>query len=172
MYAIGEYVFRENDGVCRVSEIGHLDFQKPEEERTYYTLIPIGDDKTKIYVPTEPEPIGIRKLISRDDALKLIRNIQCIPPINLANERQCEQQYKQSLRSNDPSQLVAMIKTLYTREQARLTQGKKSLIMDKSYFQQAEKLLYSELAMVLGVDEISIPDRIKASIAENNPFMD
>ena len=88
-----------------------------------------------------------------------------------ANEKQREQEYKQALRSNDPFQLAAIIKTLYTREQFRTTQGKKTTAMDKYYFQRAEKLLYSELATVLGVDEISIPDRIKAVVAGNNSFM-
>lgn len=172
MYAVGEYVFRANDGICRVSEIGSPDFQNTKKEQMYYTLVPIGDSRIKIYVPTEPEPIRIRRLISQDEALELIRNIQYIQPINIANEKQREQQYKQSLRSNDPSQLAAIIKTLYTREQFRATQGKKITAMDKSFFQRAEKLLYSELAMVLGVDEISIPDRIKAAIAEKNSFKD
>ena len=65
-----------------------------------------------------------------------------------------------------------IIKTLYIREQFRTTQGKKTTPMDKNYFQRAEKLLYSELATVLGVDEISIPDRIKAIVAGNNFFKD
>ena len=171
MYVVGEYVFRANEGICRVSEIGYPDFLNPKEERMYYILIPKGDTKTKIYVPTEPEPIGIRRLISRDEALKLIQNIQDISPIDIANEKQREQEYKQALRSNDPFQLAAIIKTLYTREQFRTTQGKKTTAMDKNYFQRAEKLLYSELATVLGVDEISIPDRIKAVVAGNNSFM-
>lgn len=171
MYTVGEYVFRANEGICRVSEIGHPDFLNPKEERMYYILIPKGDTKTKIYIPTEPEPIGIRRLISKDEALKLIQNIQYISPIDIANEKQREQEYKQALRSNDPFQLAAIIKTLYTREQFRTTQGKKTTAMDKNYFQRAEKLLYSELATVLGVDEISIPDRIKAVVAGNNSFM-
>ena len=172
MYVVGEYVFRANEGICRISEIGHPDFQNSKGERMYYILIPKGDTKTKIYIPTEPEPIGIRRLISKDEALKLIQDIQYISPINIVNEKQREQEYKQALRSNDPFQLAAIIKTLYTREQFRTTQGKKTTAMDKNYFQRAEKLLYSELATVLGIDEISIPDRIKAIFAGNNFFKD
>lgn len=138
----------------------------------YYILIPEEDTKTKIYIPTEPEPIGLRRLISKGEVLKLIQNIQYIAPIDITDEKQREQEYKRALRSNDPSQLAAIIKTLYTRELFRKTQGKKTTAMDKSYFQRAEKLLYSELAIVLGVDEISIPDRIKAVVAGNNSFMD
>lgn len=170
MYVVGEYVFRANEGICRVSEIGHPDFLNPKEERMYYILIPKGDTKTKIYVPTEPEPIGIRRLISKDEALKLIQNIQDISPIDIANEKQREQEYKQALRSNDPFQLAAIIKTLYTREQFRTTQGKKTTAMDKNYFQRAEKLLYSELEMVLGVEAICIPDQIAAAIGRNNIY--
>lgn len=136
MYVVGEYVFRANEGICRVSEIGHPDFLNPKEERMYYILIPKGDTKTKIYVPTEPEPIGIRRLISKDEALKLIQNIQYISPINIANEKQREQEYKQALRSNDPFQLAAIIKTLYTREQFRTTQGKKLLLWIRITFNE------------------------------------
>lgn len=169
MYSVGELVVRANEGVCRVSEIGHPDFQNPEEELLYYILIPVKNTKIKIYMPTEPEPVGLRRLIGKDEALELIRNWQEIPSIEIANLKLREQQLKQVLRSNDIYQLASVIRTLYIRERIRTEQGKKPGNLEKRYFQRAEELLYSELAMVLDVEESSIPDRIRATDAEGNP---
>lgn len=169
MYARDELVVRANDGIFRISEIGHPDFQSPKESRLYYTLIPVGDIKTRIFVPVAPEPAGIRRLISKDEAWELIQQIPDIMPFQIENEKQREQQYRQALRSNDPRQVAAVIKTLYARDCARLVQGRKSPAMDQNYFQRAEKILYSELAVVLGVEECNVPELIRAAIAKKNP---
>ena len=60
-----------------------------------------------------------------------------------------EQNYKESVRANNPEALVAIIKMIYQRKQKRLAQGKKCTATDARYFQIAENLLYMELGVAL-----------------------
>ena len=166
MYAAGDYVVRANVGICQISDIGYPDFQTVKERQLFYTLLPVGDSRTKLYIPVAPEPVGVREVMNRNEALELIRQMPDIQPIIIENEKLREQQYRQALRSNDPRQLAAVIKVLYLRDKARTAQGKKSVSVDSQYFQKAEKLLYSELAMALAVEVSEIPAYLQSAISE------
>ena len=115
-------------------------------------------------MPTQPEPAGIRPVLTEEEGWVLLREIPGLAPIQIENEKQREQLYREILRSNDPRRLAAIVKMLYLREQERAAQGKKPAAMDKSYFQLAEKLLNSELALALGRQESEIPELIRESL--------
>lgn len=78
-----------------------------------------------------------------------------------------EQKYKQAVKSNDPEQLVSIIKIIYQRKAKRLAQGKKTTSSDAKYFQIAENLLYAELGAALGKPKQEICQMIIDQSREN-----
>ena len=71
--------------------------------------------------------------------------------------------YKQAIQSNNPEQLIGIIKLIYQRKKTRQEQGKKTTTVDGRYFNLAENLLYSELELVLQKDKDEIYQMIKAN---------
>ena len=161
MYNIGDLVMKNHTGICRVEAVAPME---GGGQRLYYTLVPLSDGHSRFYVPTQPEPAGIRPVLTEEEGWVLLREIPGLAPIQIENEKQREQLYREILRSNDPRSLAAIVKMLYLREQERAAQGKKPAAMDKSYFQLAEKLLNSELALALGRQESEIPELIRESL--------
>ena len=89
-----------------------------------------------------------------------------IEAVWVPNDKLREQQYKAALKTNEPEELLGIIKNLYKRGQARIAQGKKITSTDEKYFRQAEKALYSELAFSLEVEKEKIEEYITETIRE------
>ena len=148
MYEIGDYIVKSVDGVCRVKDILHLDLSGTDKNKLYYLLVPLNDEKGKIYMPTDTKA-NVRKVMSEEDAWKLIHRIPAIEEIWIDNEKLRERKYKEAVRSCNPEALIGIIKMTYLRRKERLEKEKKSTVVDERYFHLAENNLYSELGFAL-----------------------
>jgi len=149
MYQIGDYIVKNGNGVCRVDNIMHLDINGIDKNRLYYLLVPLDDEKGKVYVPVDTSVQHIRKVMSVEEAYELIANISEIQEISIANDKLREQKYRETLKSTEPESLLRIIKTTYLRKRDRLEKGKKNTVADEHYLNLAEKHLFSELCLVL-----------------------
>ncbi len=60
--------------------------------------------------------------------------------------------------------LLSIIKTTYLRKKGRLEKGKKNTVADESYLNLAEKMLFSELCLVLGKNKDEVHNFIAESV--------
>lgn len=153
-----------NIGLCKVEDIVHLDGREVDREKLYYLLIPVSDEKRKVYVPTDRATDTIRKALDREQAWEVIKTVSQIDEITVENEKLREKQYKDAIRSAEPRQLIGIIKTMYGRKRMRSAQGKKSTSMDEYYFRLAEEYLHEELAHAIGRDKDEMPEVIAAAM--------
>ena len=149
-YEIGDLVSKPVIGICKVEGTVYLDLTGSKNEKQYYLIKPIEDEKEKIYVPVSNADSSLRLCLTKEEAWNLIKRIPDIPTAWINNEKMREQNYKVAVKENDPEALVAIIKMIYQRKQKRIAQGKKWTATDAKYFQIAENLLYMELGVALG----------------------
>lgn len=168
VYQVGDYVVKAYTGVCRVEKITHPEGMDVDKEKLYYLLIPLSDEKMKIYVPTDSQARGLRKALNSEEAWEVINSIPEIEEVQIDNEKQREQKYKEAIRDCNPRMLVGIIKTMYRRKQKRTAQGKKDTAMDERYFKLAEEYLYSELAFALDRNKNEMCKLIEETIHKNN----
>lgn len=144
MYKVNDYVIYKRD-VCKVAEIKENYFNGVD----YYTLIPIMDQSLKINVPKQSKLI--RNLITKKEVEKIINNI---PKINIieSTNKLIENDYKDLIINGNHEDLIRIIKTTYLRNKERLDNNKKIGDKDDNYFKLAEKYLYTEFMIVLGMD--------------------
>ena len=149
-YEIGDFVSKPVTGICKIENILYLDPQGKREDKLYYMMKPVEDEKEKIYVPVASTASGLRLCLTKEEAWELIERLPKIPTAWTNNERMREQKYKEAVKANDPEALVAIIKMIYQRKQERLSQGRKCTATDTKYFEVAENLLCRELGVALG----------------------
>lgn len=149
MYHINDLVIYGNIGVCKVENIGVPNISGIDKNKQYYILTPIYSNGSVIYTPVENPKVSMRRIITTKEADELIESILSIPTIKADNEKSLEQQYRNSISSQDCAELIKVIKTVYLKEQNKLIEKKKISQVDERYMKQAEDLLYSELAIVL-----------------------
>lgn len=164
MFEKGEYIIYGRNGICRIEDITHLNISGIDKKKLYYVLAPLNIKGSRIYFPVDKENASARTLITEKEAWELLDEIREIPEIWIANEKLREDAYKQALNSCDYRQWVSIIKTLYTRKQTRLSQGKKMAATDERYLKMAEDALYGELAFVMGREKTDMESLIKDHI--------
>lgn len=153
MFQVNDVIVYGKYGVCKVTDIGTLSMGGADSNKKYYTLRPIYQQDSVVYVPVDNDKIVMRDIISKEEAEKLIEDIPNMEDIWIANERDRENQYKAALKTCDCRELVKMIKTIYQRKLSRIQDGKKATTVDEKYFRMAEEKLYGELAFVLNIDK-------------------
>ncbi len=164
MFEIGEHVVCGNKGVCIVENITTLDISGVDKERKYYILKPKYTAGSTVYVPVDAAGESMRKVLSREEAQRLIVSIPEIPLIEIANDKFTEQIYRESMKANRCEEWVRVIKTIYLRKQKRIQAGRKVTAVDAKYIHMAEERLYGELAVALGMDREDVEAYIVGEI--------
>ena len=140
MFKIGDYVIYRRD-LCMIKDI---------TDNKYYKLSLTDDDSLSISVPIDNKFNYLRYPISISEANEIISKIPDIEPIK-TNDKLLEGVYKELMKTNKHEDLIKIIKTTYLRNKERLDSGKKVGDKDQTFFKQAEKYLYNELAYVLNM---------------------
>ena len=113
MFNKGEYIVHGRKGVCKVEDITHLDIDGADKKRLYYVLIPMKNQDSKVFYPTDNDKIPMRTIHTKDQVEEIVEHINEIEPIWIDNERQREYKYKEVIGSCDCKQLIGIIKTLH-----------------------------------------------------------
>lgn len=166
MFEIGDFVIKANNGICRIDDIGHLDISTANKERLYFFLSPSNETNSKLYVPTDREDNGLRKVITEEEAWRFIDEIPNIDEAWISDDKQREQKYKEAIQSCDLTKLMSIIKSMYHRKQKRTAQGKKNTSIDEHFFKLAENNLYTELAFAIGKNKEDMQEIITKKIEE------
>jgi len=145
MFNVNDYVVYKRD-VCKVMEIKKNNLNNED----YYLLVPIDDQSLKIEIPVTNRSGFLRKLITKEEVEKFISIIPSIGIIE-SNDKQIENEYKRLKASNNHEDLIKIIKTTYFRNKERLDNNKKIGDRDEIYFNKAERYLYNEFRIVLGL---------------------
>lgn len=164
VFEIGEYVVCGNKGVCLVENIAALDISGVDKERKYYILKPKYQSGSTVYVPVDSSKESMRKVLSSEEARKLIKAIPKLPLLEIPNDKLSEQTYKECMKTNSCEELVRIIKTIYLRKQKRIQAGRKVTAVDARYFNMAEESLYGELAVALGLNREAVESYITGEI--------
>lgn len=164
MFEKGAYVVCGSKGVCLVEDITTLNISGVDKERLYYILKPVYMAASTVYVPVDAAKESIRPVLSKEEAQALIRVIPQIPLITITNDKLLEQEYRGCMKTNDCTEWIRIIKTIYLRKQKRLAAGRKVTAVDAKYFRLAEDNLYGELAVSLQMPRGEIEDYITREI--------
>ncbi len=147
-YKPGDVVVYRRE-VCRVTKIAKSDFTKEK----CYILEPYrgNDQSVRMQVPIANKGGHLRDLSTKEDIDALIRNV---PDIEMLENKPAnmKSQYAALMNGDALEDLIRIIKTSYMRNQQRLSNHKKLASIDDEYLQKAERYLYEEIGVALGMD--------------------
>ena len=153
MYQIGDKVVYGIHGVCMIVD---------QEERIvdrkrviYLALEPVGQSGSRYLVPTHNAvAMGkIRNMLSREELEALMDSEEVLADVWIKDENQRKQLYRELISSGDRARLTQMVRTLYCHRKAQLAAGKKCHLCDENFLRDAEKLLASEIALVMELSQ-------------------
>jgi CarD family transcriptional regulator len=155
MRRIGDRIVYGANGVMEIVDI--REESVGDVSRSYYVLTPVcyhSDSLT--FVPTDNERLvsSMRPLLTRDEALSLIKRIDSLPDIDwIESNRQRGEYFKKIMESGDREAMFSMIRAIDASALRREAIGKKNFLTDETARHKALRLLYSEFAIVLDIPE-------------------
>ncbi len=165
MFNIGDIVFYENIGVCKITNITTLDFALGNKDKKYYVMEAMYKNGVN-YVPVDSDKDFIRNIITKAEAEELI---DTIPDLdievyqNMATKDMVAK-YEELLTSDDYKDLLMLCMSIYAKKQLLLDQKKKFGAIDDYFIKRAEDMLFEELAAALEVEKGEIPNFIEERV--------
>ena len=166
MFQKGDLIIYNNEGVCRVEDVGPLkNLSDGQSERLFYKLSPVYG-KGFIFIPVDTK-VFMRPVITKEKARELITKIPKIKSneLDTNNQKQLNEYYQSSFLSHECEDLLQLIKTVYLKTQKQISCGKKPGQTDQRYMNRAEELLHGELAIVLGIPCDEVTSYIEKALA-------
>ena len=151
MYKINDVVVYGTEGICTITDIAEMKFGGERSE--YYILSPVTKAENTVYVPKNNEKVlnRMRRIISRDEAERLLDSMPVTPMEWIVNDRERQAAYKEILLCGKPEDVLGMVSSLYTRQAEQLAVGKKLHASDERFMRDAERMLFKEIGYALGI---------------------
>lgn len=160
----GDMVVYGIHGVCRVADIESRMVDRKEVE--YYVLIPNDQPEAKFYVPTH-NPLAVakmRKVLTREELVALLESVEVKEDSWIANEAQRKEKYRELISKADCADLIRMLRALYTHKQEQLAAGKKFHQCDENFMKDAQRVIRSEVSVVMGIPPETVDAFIQSKI--------
>ena len=149
MFQIGDQVVYGVHGVCQIIDlqIQKINYKKVE----YYVLEPIRQPGARFFVPSQIEIASskLRPVLTRVEVDQLLRSAKNAEDRWTDDENLRKQLYRDLISTCDRCAILRMIRSLHNHKDIQLQTGKKFHISDANFLKDAEKMIYSEIALVL-----------------------
>lgn len=170
MYQPGDMVVYGAAGVCRVEKVARPNLTGTDRNKEYYVLSPLHQDGI-IYTPVDSGKIPMRPVISAAEAEALIDLIPSIKAdaCRASSLQALAQHYQAAMRSSDCRDLVEVVKSIYAKRIQVESRKRRLGTIDERYMKQAERLLYGELSIALGIPFEDVQSYIARRVDEGLP---
>ena len=153
MYQIGDQVVYGIHGVCRIA-----DQDKRVVDRkmvTYLVLEPEGQEGSRYLVPIHNQTAmgKLRPMLTQEQMEELLHSEEVRTLHWIRDENQRKNTYRELITSGDRAELLRMIYTLYNHRKTQNAAGKKVHLADDNFLRDAEKLLSSEISVVMEIPQ-------------------
>ena len=165
MFNVGDFVLNATNGICEIVDEVDLDMSGNKQIKSYFLLVPVGEQSARVYVPVDNADARIRSVIPREQAAELLNSIVDIEELVVPSEKERELTYKNAIRSCEPQQLVSLLKCIHRRREERLEKGKKCTAVDERYYKNAQHNLYSELSFVLDKEKKELEQYVESCLS-------
>ena len=149
MYQTGDWVMYGVHGVCQV--IG-TEKQLVNRKRTLFLVLePLAQPGSRFYLPAENETAleKLKPVLSLVELTDLLGSDLARQHRWIQEEPRRKQYYRELIGSGDRVALMQMVSTLYRYKAEQLATGRKFHQSDDNFLRDAEKLLASEIALVM-----------------------
>lgn len=163
MFHPGDIVSYGTNGVCEITEQKRV--RLAGQPCDCLILKPVYDQSMTICVPCTSQVLldRMRPLPTKEELLAMLHEPA---PAHEADAYARKEQYRQALQSGDRHRLLRMVRDIHAQHQARKAQGKGLSAFDDRALREAQNLLHSEFAYILGIEPNAVPQFIAAELGD------
>lgn len=166
MYQAGDWVVYGIHGACRV--IGTEKQLVNRKVTRYLVLEPLSHSESRFYMPVDNPAVmeKLKAVLSREELSALLASEQVRQDAWIPEESLRKHRFRELIGSGDRVALIRMVATLYRYQAAQLAAGRKFHQSDENFLRDAERLLASEISLVMEISQ----DEAKAYLKEQLRF--
>lgn len=163
MFQVEDRVVYSIHGVCEVVAVEEQTVDG--KKAAYLVLEPLGQPGSRYLVPTHnPAAMGkLKNPLTKED-LEILFSDEVKEDCWIQDENLRKQTYRELLGSGNRKKLIGMLYTLYCHKSAQTAAGRKIHICDDNFLRDAEKLLTSEVSIVMGLDADEAKQYIRSKL--------
>lgn len=151
----GETVVEPSIGLCQVEGIRRMKYDGLDQD--YYIF---KAAHTRLYVPVDKaEKQGIRRPMTNDEVKKIYTLLKQPVSPNRTDSRLQYLNYREIIKSGDPTKISRLLRDLYILEQSDDLKGKERDIME-----QAKRFLCEEITFVKDQPKTKVIEQITESL--------
>ena len=165
MFEIGQWVMYGIHGVCRIAGTEKQLVNRKRSE--FLVLEPLSKAESKFYLPLgNPTALAKLKPVLSEDELRALLSSPEVREDNWINEESRRKMYyKELITRGDRKEILQTIYALYRYKAAQMEAGKKFHLCDDNFLRDAEKLMSSEIALVLEMTMEQARDYLRTEFA-------
>lgn len=165
MYKIGDRVVYGIHGVCAVVALEKRTVDRKQVE--YFALEPLDQPGARFYVPTQNQAAlaKLRPVLTPEALETLLASDAVRQNAWIQDEGRRKQYYRELINSGDRGALLAMVGSLYRHKEEQAALGRKFHLCDENFLRDAQKLLNSEFALVLGLEPNQVGDYLRGKLS-------
>ena len=165
MFDIKDYVFYSSEGICQIDDIVSSPFSDVKTDVKYYVLHSTHGGNNTAYVPVDRAESLVRRLMTKSETDALLDKIDGLQVFKEENLKLLKNTYIEAIRSGNPLEWVRVIKTVYGRTVNGRENGKKVSDAERALSESAERFLYKEISIILGISETEAGKYVSGKIA-------
>ena len=163
MFSAGEYVVYGQSGVMLIVDI--REERVFGEKKCYYVMRPFDAPSDALtFVPCDNEKLTakIRPIMTEREAVSVINEARLLPDDEWAEDSRVRAlSFKKILSDGPPAKVLKMRTTIKQKINEGREQGRKSYLSDEVVMKKAERLIYSELSLALGIEYEKLDEYIE-----------
>lgn len=166
MFQTGQWVLYGVHGVCRV--VG-TEKQLVNRKRTEFLVLePLTHNESRYFLPTgNPTAMAkLKEVLSAEELEALLASEEIRENVWIQDENQRKQVYRELISGGDRTALLKMVHSLYVYRDAQAAAGRKFHLCDDNFLRDAEKLLSSEIALVLEMTQDQAREYLRQQLKE------
>lgn len=161
MFKINDDVIHKSAGACIVEDIVTRDFGNGNT--AYYYLKPkyptIMNKALEIYLPIEKEALFLRKPLSKEAVIDLIKTIPDMEKIWISDAKTRKQKFEEIYHSGDMKGLCQLVKLLYADAEFFT---KPMSLTDKGFLTKIRHNIFDEFAVALEI----MPEEVEVFVSK------
>jgi len=164
MYHVGDRVIYTAHGVCDVT--GVEDRVEDGKQVSFLVLEPVGQSGSRYLLPTQ-NPVAmskVHKVLTVEELEQLFQSPEVQGVFWIREENLRKQSYREVIVSGDRKRILAMVNSLYHHKRDQAMAGRKVHLCDENFLRDAEKLLVSEISVVMNLEPVAAKQYIRKKL--------
>ena len=167
MFRTGDKVVYGVHGVCSVVNVEEKTIDR--KQVSYLVLEPIHQSGTRYLVPAHNSAAmaKLHRVLTKEELEALLASDVVHSDAWIADENRRKQIFRELLNGGDRTRLMQMIHTLYRHKTEQSASGRKIHLCDENFLRDAEKLLLSEISLVMELSPEEARKYIRSKLKED-----